>query len=69
MAQHKIVNEFFLKGKIVITLDSVRSPDEFNTKEVIIDGKRYTYELTHNELMFVINTTESLIDKTIAFVN
>jgi len=67
MAKHKIVSEFRLKNKMVITLDCKRSLDELGTKNINVGGKNYSYELTHNELMFTVDTTESLINKTVEF--
>lgn len=67
MAEHMVVDEFTLKNKRVITINNKRSFDELGTKRIVVDGKSYPYERTHNEFMFVVDTTESLLDKVISF--
>lgn len=67
MTEHTVVDEFTLKNKRVITINNERSFDELGTKRIVVDGKSYPYELTHNEFMFVVDTTESLLDKVISF--
>jgi hypothetical protein len=69
MIEHKILSEFRLKDKMVITLDSPRTADEFDTKKIIIGEKEYSYSITHNDLMLIIDTTESLINQKAKFVN
>lgn len=67
MAEHKVVDEFILNNKLVITVNNKRSLDELGTNRIVVDEKSYPYELTHNEFMFVVYTTESLLDKAISF--
>lgn len=67
MAEHRVVDEFTLKNKRVITINNKRSLEEIDTKRIVVDGRSYPYELTHNEFVFVVDTTESLLDKTISF--
>lgn len=67
MSEHKIVNEFKMNGKSVITLDSVQSVDEFGARKMLIGDKLYSFELTHNDYMYVVDTTESLFGKSVRF--
>lgn len=68
MQEHKIVNDFKMRGKSVITLDSVRSVDEFMATKMVIAGKIYSFDLTHNDYMYVVDTTEPLLGKTVRFM-
>ena len=68
MQEHKIVDDFMLCGKSVIALDSVRSGDEFKATKMVIAGKIYSFDLTHNDYMYVIDTTEPLLGKTVRFM-
>ena len=67
MNEHKVVDEFTVKSKRVIIINNKRSFEELETKKIVVDGKSYPYELTHNEFIFVVDTTESLLGKTISF--
>lgn len=69
MAKHKVVNEFQMRGKTVITLDSIQAVEEFRTTKIEVEGKKYPYEFTHDEYMYVIDTLEPLLGKTVEFVS
>ena len=68
MLEHKIVDDFKLCGKSVIALDIVRSVDELKATKMVIAGKIYSFDLTHNDYMYVIDTTEPLLGKTVRFM-
>lgn len=68
MAKHKVVNEFQIQGKTIITLDSLRDVDEYRATKIQIDGKKYAFGFIHNKYMYSVDTLESLLGKTVEFV-
>ena len=68
MAKHKVVNEFQMKGKTVITLDSLETDDEIGAKKIKVDGKEYPFEFTYNDYMYIVDTLDNFLGKTVEFV-
>lgn len=65
---YKIVDEFSVRGKKVIALDSVREWEDFGAKTILIDDQNYSFVPTHNDYMYVIDITEPLLGKTVRFM-
>lgn len=68
MIMYKIVDEFSVRGKKVIALDSVREWEDFGAKTILIDDQNYSFVPTHNDYMYVIDITEPLLGKTVRFM-
>lgn len=69
MPEHKVVNEFQMQGKTVITLDSLQVVSEFRATKIRVDGKEYPFEFTYNDYMYVIDTLDHFLGKTVEFVS
>lgn len=65
---YKISAESIIRNKLVVTLDNERPLGLYKTNELKIDDKKYTYSLTHNDYMIIIDTHDSLLGKEIEFV-
>ena len=68
MIMYKIVDEFSVRSKKVIVLDNVRGREDFGAKTILIDDKNYSFIPTHNDYMYVIDTTEQLLGKSVRFM-
>jgi hypothetical protein len=56
------------KNKVIIALNHRIDYDDYDKKEVVIDGRPTTYELTHNENWIVIPKPDSdVLGKTATF--
>lgn len=69
MAKHEIIDAFQIRGKTVITLDSLQNDDEHVANKIKVDGKTYSFVYAHNEYMYVVDTLEPLLGKTVEFVS
>ena len=69
MAKHKIIDAFQIRGKTVITLDSLQNVDEYRATKIKVDEKTYSFVFAHNEYMYVVDTLEPLLGKTVDFVS
>ncbi len=67
MAKHKVVDEFQIQGKTIITLDSLQTVDEYRATKIQIDGKKYSFGFIQNEYMYSVDTLEPLLGKTVEF--
>ena len=65
---YKIKDEFEVEDKKVLVLDKPRNIDDFDTSNIVADGKKYHYSLTHNREWIIVKTKNLLKGKEIAFV-
>ena len=49
MAKHEIIDAFQIRGKTVITLDSLQNVDEYRATKIKVDEKTYSFVYAHNE--------------------
>ena len=67
MTNYKIIHEFKMDGKSVVTLDKERAIEDMGTKRVIIDNESFEYSLSHGDKSIIINTIKELNGKNIQF--
>lgn len=64
-----VLNEFIMDGKRVITVDNKPKLSELKTLSLKSGDKKYSYHLTYNDFVFVVDTTDSFLGKQVEFVN
>ncbi len=65
---YKVIAEMALKNNMVITVDKCIAEKDFDYQNVMIDDTIYNYTLTHSNYIIVVKTTDSLLNKTVQFV-
>lgn len=67
MKVFKVVSEFDLKGRKILTLDKPQTSDEYRTTHIICENKKFAYGLTHNDYLIWVESDKSLLGKEIYF--
>lgn len=66
-AKYTVVDEFAVKDKMVLVLDRDRSIEDFNTSKIVVVGKSFSYEVTHNRRWVVISDKVDFRGKELVF--
>lgn len=69
MKVYTIVDEFSVKDRKIAALNEERALQDYNTKYILVDGKKIPYSQTHHELWIILQTDETLLGKEITFSN
>ena len=67
MKVYTIVDEFTVKDRKIAALNEELVLQDYNTKYILVDGKKMPYSLTHHKLWIILQTDEALLGKEITF--
>ena len=68
MKSFSVLNQMIIGNCSVLTLNSKRTIEEYNTALIICENDSYSYAPTHNPYIINVDSTDDFLGKTIQFV-
>lgn len=66
--QYTVIREFKVKDTKIVILNENQTLADSQKPLILVDGKTYPYQLTHNENWIIVKTDFDFKDKQIEFV-